>query len=96
MRFGYPGTRNPKRTRSKADMTALPPDPDPRRTPGLEPGGGVAPGSTPPDSAQTSGLGEPEPRPRRKLTPTAVVSLIALALFLSLFIATGVLLLVNM
>ncbi|MEU4741733.1 DUF6480 family protein, partial [Actinosynnema sp. NPDC023658] len=31
-------------------MTATPPDPDPARTPGLEPGGGVAPGETPPDS----------------------------------------------
>ena len=77
-------------------MTAIPPDPDPHRTPDLEPGGGVPPGSTPPDSAQTSGLGEPEPRPRRKLTPTAIVSLIALALFLALFIATGVYLLFNL
>ena len=77
-------------------MTALPPDPDPRDTPGLEPGGGVAPGSTPPDSAQTSGLGEPEPRPRRKLTPTAVISLIALALFVALFIAAGIGMLIQM
>lgn len=74
-------------------MTAIPPDPDPRRTPGLEPGGGVPPGSTPPDSAQTSGLGEPEPRPRRKLTPTAVVSLIALAVFVLIFAVSAVYLL---
>ncbi|GAA2558912.1 DUF6480 family protein [Mycolicibacterium diernhoferi] len=78
-------------------MTALPPDPDPRSTPGLEPGGGVPPGSTPPDSAQTSGLGEPAaPTARRKLSPAAVVSLIALAVFLSLFVATGVFLLLDM
>jgi len=35
-------------------MTALPPDPDPALTPGLEPGGGVAPGDTPPDSGSTT------------------------------------------
>lgn len=71
-------------------MTATPPDPDPARTPGLEPGGGVAPGSTPPDSAQTSGLGEPEPRPRNRITPTAVISLVAIALFVLLFVAAAV------
>ncbi|MGW5050036.1 DUF6480 family protein [Actinokineospora sp. NPDC004072] len=42
-------------------MTALPPDPDPDRTPGLEPGGGVQPGDTPPDSGSTTqGLSKPE------------------------------------
>ena len=30
-------------------------DPDPIRTPGLEPGGGVQPGDTPPDADQLSG-----------------------------------------
>ncbi|GAA4416903.1 hypothetical protein GCM10023148_14470 [Actinokineospora soli] len=47
-------------------MTALPPDPDPDRTPGLEPGGGVRPGDTPPDSGSTTrGLARPEPGTRR-------------------------------
>ncbi|MDV3128281.1 DUF6480 family protein [Mycobacterium sp. 21AC1] len=77
-------------------MTAVPPDPDPANTPDLEPGGGVAPGATPPDSGQTSGLGEPEPRPRRKLTPTSVTGLVALAVLVVLFVATGVLLILNM
>ena len=77
-------------------MTAQPPDPDPARTPGLEPGGGVAPGTTPPDSAQTSGLSEPEPRPKRRLTPATVVGLIAIAVFILLFVTAGILLLLNM
>ena len=77
-------------------MTAQPPDPDPARTPGLEPGGGVAPGATPPDSAQTSGLSEPEPRPRRRLTPATVIGLIAIGVFVLLFLATAILLLLNM
>jgi hypothetical protein len=77
-------------------MTAKPPDPDPAKTPGLEPGGSVSPGSTPPDSAQTSGLSEPEPRPRRRRTPTEIASLIAIAVFVLLFITTAVLLVLNM
>jgi Family of unknown function (DUF6480) len=77
-------------------MTAQPPDPDPTRTPGLEPGGGVAPGATPPDSAQTSGLSEPEPRPRRRLRRATIVGLVAVAVFGLLFVATAVLLLLNM
>jgi hypothetical protein len=77
-------------------MTAEPPDPDPTRTPGLEPGGGVAPGATPPDSAQTSGVSDPEPPPRRRVTPAMVVGLVAIALFVLLFLAAGVLLLLNM
>jgi hypothetical protein len=76
-------------------MTATPPDPDPARTPSLEPGGGVAPGELPPDSAQTSGLSEHQPRVRRRLTPTAVVTIVAISLFVLLFVATGVLLVVN-
>jgi hypothetical protein len=73
-------------------MTALPPDPDPAQTPGLEPGGGVAPGSTPPDSAQTSGLSEPEPRARHRFTPTVIVSLVAIGIFILLFAATALVL----
>ena len=77
-------------------MTAQPPDPDPTTTPGLEPGGGVAPGATPPESAQTSGLSDPEPRARRRLTPSTVAGLVAIAVFLLLFVATAVLLIMNM
>ncbi|MFV8295867.1 DUF6480 family protein [Mycolicibacterium fortuitum] len=75
-------------------MTALPPDPDPAETPDLEPGGGVAPGATPPDSAQTSGLGEPAPRPRH--SPTSVAAIIGLVLLIAVFVAVGVLLIMRM
>ncbi|MCG7606156.1 hypothetical protein BA059_25780 [Mycolicibacterium sp. (ex Dasyatis americana)] len=77
-------------------MTALPPDPDPAETPDLQPGGGVAPGATPPDSAQTSGLGEPEPRPRHKYTPTSVTAIVGLVLLIAVFVAVGVLLIMKM
>lgn len=69
-------------------MTAQPPDPDPAQTSGLEPGGGVAPGSTPPDSAQTSGVSAQQSPADRKFSPAVVVSLIALAIFILLFAAT--------
>lgn len=77
-------------------MTAVPPDPDPADTPDLEPGGGVAPGTTPPDSWQTCKPGEPGPRPKRKFTPTSVAAIVGLMVLIALFIATGVLLILNM
>jgi len=57
-------------------MTATPPDPDPQRTPGLEPGGGVRPGDTPPESGQTSGLSHREPTPPKATTGRIVIALI--------------------
>ncbi len=50
----------------------------------------MPPGSTPPDSDQMSGIGAVESRPRRRWTPTAVVSVIAIAIFLLLFLAVVV------
>jgi hypothetical protein len=65
-------------------MTATPPDPDPDRTPGLEPGGGVAPGDTPPETAQTSGVSHRQPMPSRAgqvvtITLVVIVTILALA-----------------
>jgi hypothetical protein len=37
------------------------PDPDPADTPGLEPGGSVAPGDTPPAESSTSGASDRQP-----------------------------------
>jgi hypothetical protein len=70
-------------------MTALPPDPEPAETPGLEPGGGVSPGATPPDSAQTSGVTHQEPPAKHRFSPTVVASLVALVMFILLFAAVA-------
>jgi hypothetical protein len=61
-------------------QSATPPDPDPDRTPGLEPGGGVRPGDTPPDSGSTSGLSHPQPMPGRSgiVWTTVFVGIVAL------------------
>ncbi|MGW0176428.1 DUF6480 family protein [Rhodococcus sp. NPDC003322] len=67
-------------------MTTPPPDPDPARTPDLDSGGGVPPGATPPESAQTSGLSEPEPRTRKRFPPTGVATLIAVAAIVVIFV----------
>jgi Family of unknown function (DUF6480) len=77
-------------------MTATPPDPDPARTPSLEPGGGVRPGETPPDSAQTSGLSDPAPPARRRYTPATVAGIVAVVVFVLLFVAVGVLLVADL
>ncbi|MGW0843476.1 DUF6480 family protein [Streptomyces sp. NPDC002787] len=37
------------------------PDPDPRRTPGIPPGGSTPPGETPPAEGGTYGISHPEP-----------------------------------
>lgn len=76
-------------------MTALPPDPDPANTPGQEPSGGVPPGETPPDSAQTSATANPDPAAGRNLTPRAVITFVALAIFVALFAATAIYLIVD-
>jgi hypothetical protein len=76
-------------------VTELPPDPDPANTPGVERGGGVVPGETPPESAQTSASANPDPRARRKVTPGVIASFIVIALLVALFLATGVLLLLK-
>ncbi|WP_268240348.1 DUF6480 family protein [Saccharopolyspora thermophila] len=70
-----------------------PPEPNPDRTPGLEPGGSVPPGETPPESASaTQGMPHPQEPPSRAatwiwLTVVAVVVLLVAAFFV--FLAVG-------
>jgi hypothetical protein len=72
------------------------PDPDPATTPDLEAGGGVAPGSTPPDAPQTSGLSGSEPRTRNRFPPTGIVMIIGLVILVLLFAAAAVAIIVQM
>jgi hypothetical protein len=68
------------------------PDPDPARTPGLEPGGGVPEGDTPPAEGSTSGAG-----PRETYNPVTgwakgplVIILIIVVLVAAFFLAYAV------
>jgi hypothetical protein len=76
-------------------MTAQPPDPDPANTPDLEAGGGVRPGSTPPDSAQTSGLSENEPRTSWSFPPTGIATMVVIGVIVVVFVAIAVLLVLD-
>ncbi|MFI6166571.1 DUF6480 family protein [Nocardia sp. NPDC051052] len=71
-------------------------DPDPMTTPGLEPGGGVPPGSTPPETAQTSGLSAPEPATSHHFPGTGVAAMIATVLLVVVFTAVAVGIIVSM
>ncbi|GAB2659794.1 DUF6480 family protein [Nocardia goodfellowii] len=69
-------------------MTAM--DPDPAKTPDLEPGGGVAPGSTPPETPQTSGLSAPEPATRHRFPVTGIGAIVVIVVIIALFTAAAV------
>ncbi|BDT91747.1 MULTISPECIES: DUF6480 family protein [Nocardia] len=75
-------------------MSAM--DPDPAKTPDLEPGGGVPPGATPPDTPQTSGLSAPEPSTRHHFPVTGVVAMLIGAVVILLFVAAAVGIVVSM
>jgi hypothetical protein len=60
------------------------PDPDPDRTPGLEPGGGVQPGDTPPESGSTTtGLSHTDPDPPRSVPVVTIVLSVLLAVLVA-------------
>ncbi|MFE3446136.1 DUF6480 family protein [Nocardia sp. NPDC059180] len=75
-------------------MTSM--DPDPSRTPDLEPGGGVPPGATPPDTAQTSGLSAPEPDTRHRFPMTGIAAIVVTAIIVGLFIVVAMALLISL
>lgn len=63
------------------------PDPEPRRTPGLEPGGEVPPGETPPSEGGTYGISHPEPPELRKgwgAMPLALIMVLVLLVVIGL------------
>ncbi|WP_422746911.1 DUF6480 family protein [Mycobacterium sp. WMMD1722] len=68
----------------------MPPQPEPEEVPGLEPGGGVTPGDTPPDAGSTAVGEEPGPVPARRMTTGSVLSIILVAIFAIAFIAVAV------
>lgn len=72
-------------------MSSTPPEPDPENTPDLEPGGGVKPGSTPPDAPQTSGLSEPSTVKRFPVTGIAAVVAVALVVIIFVIAAVAIL-----
>ncbi|MCG7284913.1 DUF6480 family protein [Cellulomonas sp. ACRRI] len=65
------------------------PDPDPENTPGLEPGGGVAPGDTPPGESSTSGAAFQEPDLPSRRTNWLVYALVGVVVVLALLLFVG-------
>ncbi|AGS67661.1 hypothetical protein B446_04165 [Streptomyces collinus Tu 365] len=64
-------------------MSYVNPDPDPERTTGLEPGGGVPPGETPPAESSMPEAGPHEPDMRSRgwaWTPLTLILLLVLLL----------------
>ncbi|MCB5179192.1 DUF6480 family protein [Streptomyces antimicrobicus] len=66
-------------------MSTNTPDPDPRTTPGLEPGGSVPPGETPPGEASTASGAGPYRRLERGWSTGPLVVIIGLAVLVALF-----------
>ncbi|GHE57792.1 DUF6480 family protein [Streptomyces spiralis] len=64
-------------------MSYVNPDPDPERTPGLEPGGGVPPGETPPAESSMPEAGPRQPDSTSRgwaKAPLAVIIILVLVL----------------
>ncbi|MEZ7237054.1 DUF6480 family protein [Rhodococcus sp. GXMU-t2271] len=66
-------------------MSTQDPGPRPEDAPGLEAGGGVQPGDTPPDAGQTSGLSHPQPNPSRVMPVFAIVLIALIVLGVAAF-----------
>lgn len=68
------------------------PDPEPRETPGLEPGGGVSPGDTPPGESSTSGAGPRQETSKGWAMGPLIAILVVAALVAGFFLAYALLL----
>ncbi len=66
-------------------MSNQDPGPRPEDAPGLDAGGGVQPGDSPPDAGQTSGLSHPQPNPSRVMPVFAIVLIALIVLGVAAF-----------
>lgn len=76
------------RGNDRSDEEQDPPGPDPARTPGLDPGGSVPPGETPPDAASASQGVSPRGRaPARPAKWAWMGAVVVVAVLIALFFA---------
>ncbi|MFF7976385.1 DUF6480 family protein [Streptomyces sp. NPDC007905] len=65
-------------------MSYVNPDPEPERTPGLEPGGGVPPGETPPAESSMPEAG-PRPNPPKGWAKAPLTLILVLVVLVAAF-----------